>query len=386
MVGEIEILMYLRKCTPYGEARVALVASHIKSIQLAVAEASEYVPTERTRILGFTGRSSRRMDASISSRLGHKGSQGKAERLLVMLRLAMLLRKARTVYTVFGWNAIEVHTALRHSRNDDCKLVFSAAGSDISAAVNPRYIDRLLDAANRAELVLCGSEYLRGRALELGFDPQRTHVHHLGTVLPALGQTPLRKTTSPTFLAVSRLHPVKGLQYTIKAFSKVLRALPEAELRILGEGSERERLQALTQELGISGSVRFEGLVGHDVVHEQMRISWVFVQHNVRTKSGAEESLSGSVLEAQACELPVIGTYSGGIPESVADGSTGILVPQRDVDAMAEAMITLARDADRRERMGRAGRARVNRHFNARSQDAVLESILQGTGPPNRAD
>lgn len=352
---DIDVLMYMQRCQGYGDERALRQAQAVPFIDLVVGERFDLISADEALVI----------DPEVTGRG-------------VMSSLVELLGTVRTAYAMFGSNAIVLERALSKSGATDCRLVFLTGGQDITgaAAFGPRYTRRLLRAAERAETVLCNSQYIERCAHELGFDPAKTLVHYIGTDIPPLGDRVDTPAAEPAFLAVSRLDWVKGIEFTLLAFAEVLEALPTAVLRILGDGSQRTHLQRLTEQLGIGGSVRFLGLVGPQVVHEQMLSSWVFVQHNVRTLEGVEEALGGSIVEAQARQLPVVGTYSGGVPEAVVDGSTGVLVHQRDVEAMAEAMIELALDEGLRRRMGAAGREFVSSRFDARVQDAALASLL----------
>ena len=99
--------------------------------------------------------------------------------------------------------------------------------------------------------------------------------------------------------------------------------------------------------------------------------------------SSVTEGLGTSILDAMACGKAVVATTAGGIPEVVVDGITGLLVPPRDDHALADAIVTLLRDPDRRQRMGEAGLTRVIEHFSAermvRETLGVYESVMDET-------
>jgi glycosyltransferase involved in cell wall biosynthesis len=169
---------------------------------------------------------------------------------------------------------------------------------------------------------------------------------------------------SPLVGNVAALAPHKGQRHLIDAMRLVVREIPDARLLILGDGELREDLQAQIADLGLERHVSLAGF-RHDALG-LMRSFDVFVMSSIT------EGLGSSILEAMACERAVVGTHAGGIPEVIEDQVTGLLVPPRDHDAMAEAIVRLLRDPTRRVRMGAAGRARVVSEFS-------VEALVQGT-------
>ena len=146
-----------------------------------------------------------------------------------------------------------------------------------------------------------------------------------------------------------RLEPVKGFAYFVAAAQTIAAAVPEACFILAGAGSLRAELEA--QAAGLADRFRFLGL--RDDVPGLMAAMDIFVMPSVN------EGMGRVLLEAGAAATPAVATAVGGIPDIVVDGSTGVLVPPRDPQALAEAVIALARDADRRRGMGEMARAMV---------------------------
>jgi glycosyltransferase involved in cell wall biosynthesis len=174
-------------------------------------------------------------------------------------------------------------------------------------------------------------------------------------------------------VAVGRLVEKKAPQRTIEVFAKVKEIVPHAHLDIVGDGELRPTCQALIGELGLEQAVTMHGAQPPNVVAGLMGRAAVFAQHSVTGASGDMESFGVSLIEAQACALPVVATRHNGFPETIADGDTGILVEEHDVDSMAAAMITLLQNPERAAAMGRAGRARVLAQF---THDHVRRRLL----------
>jgi len=165
---------------------------------------------------------------------------------------------------------------------------------------------------------------------------------------------------------VAALATHKGQRHLVAAAALVAREVPDARLLIVGDGDLRDTLQHQIKALGLERHVLLAGF--RDDALGLIKSLDVFVM------SSLTEGLGSSILEAMACERPVVGTRTGGIPEVVGDGETGLLVPPGDERALADAIVSLLRDPERGRRMGVAGRARVVSQF---SVDALVESTAQ---------
>jgi glycosyltransferase involved in cell wall biosynthesis len=164
--------------------------------------------------------------------------------------------------------------------------------------------------------------------------------------------TPGRRQT-PQFVAVGRLKAPKDFVTLVRAVAE----LPQesCELLIVGEGPDRPGLEAEIDRLGLDGRVRLAG--ERDDVPDLLAGADVFVL------ASASEGMPISVLEAMAAGLPVVASRVGGVPEVVADGETGLLVPPGSPQELAEALRRLLADPELRQRLGDAGRIRVRERF-----------------------
>ncbi len=177
---------------------------------------------------------------------------------------------------------------------------------------------------------------------------------------------------APVAAAVATLSAVKGHEVLLKAFSRVIAERPGATLLLAGDGSEKRKLARLTKKLGLAKSVRFMGRV--DAVEE------VYAAADVAVLASYGEGMPNALMEAMAASLPVVATGVGGIPELVADGRTGMLVPAGDSLALSTALSDIFGDPDRAGRMGRAGRKRIENHFSIekmvrRSEEALCRAV-----------
>lgn len=229
----------------------------------------------------------------------------------------------------------------------------------------------------RSGLLLAASTELAERLEELGAPRSKLVVHRLGIDLHRFSPAP-REEGPFGVLMVGRFVEKKGMGYGLEAFARLRREVPGARLSLIGDGPLRADLQAHATRLGLGESVRFLGARSADEVGDALRRHHVLLTPSVETASGDRESGTLVVKEAAATGMPVVGSRHGGIPEIIDDGETGYLVAERDIDGLSERLIGLARDPALRDRLGRAGREKMEREYDTRTQNARLENRLAG--------
>ena len=165
--------------------------------------------------------------------------------------------------------------------------------------------------------------------------------------------------------AVAALTQEKGHKYLIDAAALVVREVPDARFVILGEGDLRPALERQVKELRLDKHVLLPGFRA-DILS--------FVKSfDLFVMASLFEGLGTSLLDAMALSKATVASDTGGIPEVVSHGETGLLVPPRDARELASAIVALLKDPGRRERMGSAGLERVKRLFSA---DGMVEKTL----------
>jgi glycosyltransferase involved in cell wall biosynthesis len=185
-----------------------------------------------------------------------------------------------------------------------------------------------------------------------------------------------RKRNDIVFVSVSRISEEKGVEYSLRAFNEVVSIYPNLRYVIVGDGPLKDKMERLSLELGLGEKVSFVGSKSPREIRELLCESDVFVQHSVESSNGWVEGFGVTIAEASAMNLPVVVTSCGGITDQVIDGVTGYIVPQRDVNAMADRMKRLVEDIDLRSKMGRAGRTRMVKNFDTKKQIQKLEMVL----------
>jgi len=174
---------------------------------------------------------------------------------------------------------------------------------------------------------------------------------------------------APVIGVVANLRPMKGYDTFLKAARMILDEVENARFLIVGGGPLEDELKALAFKLGIWPQTIFTGF--RDDVPNLLATMDVFVLPSLW------EGVPMALLEAMAMAKPVVATEVGGIPEIVIDGVTGLLVPPRDPDALAEAIIALLQDRERAEAMGQAGRERVEKYFTVERMVQKTEALYE---------
>jgi glycosyltransferase involved in cell wall biosynthesis len=216
-----------------------------------------------------------------------------------------------------------------------------------------------------AHHMICNSSELYIKLQRLGLPAARLTYIANGVDTALFAPAPLSG-RGPVILCVARLAEDKNHLTLLRAFREVLQSVPEARLRLVGDGPEEAALRRWVGERGMSGSVDF--FPGETDMRPHYAQARVFALSSVR------EGQPNVILEAMACGLPVCATAVGGIPDMVEENVTGFLSPAKDCSALGHNCARLLADARRCESMGGAGRIRVEREF---SFGAMVEAHQQ---------
>ena len=186
-----------------------------------------------------------------------------------------------------------------------------------------------------------------------GFDGASFEIVHYG--IEPDGEPGPYAGGTPRLLCVGRLIPIKGHIVLLRAFAEARRSVPDLRLDIAGRGPLEPALRALAKELGVGDAVRFLGYVAP--VQRAIEESAIVVVPSMG------EGFGMVALEAMERARPVIAAEIGGLGELVEEGVTGLLVPPGDAEPLAAAIVELAGDPEKAERMGAAGRTRALDRF-----------------------
>ena len=286
---------------------------------------------------------------------------------------------AEFVHAHFGTNGA---LAFPTARRLGLPLVTTLHGVDVGVLLSERvpgnyrwYAKIARDMLDGSALLLPASSELAEAAVSLGADPEKVRVHRLGVDLAGFRAAD-RPDRPARFLMIGRFVEKKGFEYGIRAFAKIAGEIPGSTMRLVGTGALDAELRRLAADLGVADRVEFLGVLPQPKVAAELEACDVLVAPCVVARNGDRDSGLIVLKEAAATAMPAVATICGGLPEIVDDGATGFLAKQRDVDGLAEPMLALARDPGLRARMGRAARAKMEREYDARVQNARLEALF----------
>ena len=177
---------------------------------------------------------------------------------------------------------------------------------------------------------------------------------------------------------VSRLAAHKGHRHVMEALTLIADQLPRLRYLIIGDGPYRPDLERHAEALGASDMVRFTGPVSADDLRAYYTMADVMVMATHDLPGHPTEGFGLSFIEANACGTPVIGTHTGGIPEAIEDGVSGLLVPPCDPETLAEALLSLLTASDYAHLLGEKGRQRALSQFTWPRVVARLIEALDG--------
>ncbi|MEL6645006.1 MAG: glycosyltransferase [Pseudomonadota bacterium] len=276
-----------------------------------------------------------------------------------------------TLLAEFGTTGLVLR---RVAKSNGLRFVVNFHGFDATVLPKRQDIRRAYKRLARdADAFVCGSNHFASILHALGFPAEKVHVIPCGVDPVAFS---VGDRDGHTVLGVGRLTEKKRPDLTIRAFALAKEKVPQLRLELIGDGPKRAMCEDVIREKGLAGSVTLHGAKPHDEVRAAMARASIFVQHSMTATNGDQESQGISLIEAMSSELPVVATDHNGFSETVADGVTGMLSPEGDVEKMANNLVTLASDPALRVAMGAAGRDRVAAHFDAAKTTERLRALL----------
>lgn len=289
------------------------------------------------------------------------------------------------------WVLPNAPVAALAARQRKLPLVVSMHGSDVFMAEKNRAFGSVARwCLNRAAWSTACSDDLMQRALALGADESKTELipygadakaFHVNAGEAAQVRSQLRLDREQVMiLAVGRMVYKKGFSVLVDAMPAILQRAPHARLVLVGYGDLRQDLEAQARSLGLNGHVTFAGRVPRQEIPAYFAASDIVSVPSVRDEAGNVDGLPNVVLEGMAAGKPVVASNIAGFPDVVRHGESGLLVPEKNSDALADAIVQLAHDAPLRERLGAHGRAQVHETLNwenvARRFIAVYQRVL----------
>jgi colanic acid/amylovoran biosynthesis glycosyltransferase len=256
------------------------------------------------------------------------------------------------------------------------KVITSFLGHDISAYPKAMGSNIYQDLFARGDLFLCVSKRVADKLTALGCDTRKVVVHRLGIDTkkfhPALLNE--KQNRPPRILTVARLVEKKGVEYGIKSVAKLTKNFPNLEYTIVGDGPLRPKLQQLIDALDLAAKIRLIGSKTQGEIAGLLETSDILLAPSVTAENGDEEGIPVVITEALAHGIPVVSTSHAGIPEVIHDGVSGFLLPERDIDGLAEKLGYLLSKPEIRLDMGLRGRRFIDEYYDIEKlNDRLIE-------------
>jgi colanic acid/amylovoran biosynthesis glycosyltransferase len=284
-------------------------------------------------------------------------------------------RHADVMHVYFGHTGVHLLPFLKRWPRPS---IVSFHGMDVQTREHdPDYELRLRELLQTTTLVLARSFSLQERLLALGCPKDKLRINRTGIPLDQFARVERRTPADGAwhFVQACRLIEKKGLDDAIHAFARFVKNNPSARFTIAGAGPLLGTLEKLRDELGLPRQITFAGFLKGADLCRLFHDAHIFIHPSRLTSDQNQEGIPNSMLEGMATGLPVLATQHGGIPEAVRNGGTGILVSERDRDALHDAMVRLTSEPGLWSRMGAAASADIRENFESAAQIARLEDI-----------
>ena len=232
-------------------------------------------------------------------------------------------------------------------------LVMMSHGAEFSLARRKKWVVPFLrQSLQTADLCIANSSDTASKVINLS--DRHCHVLPYGTTVSA-ADVQAEPASKPRVLFTGRLIERKGLEYLLQAVPMILSRVPNADFIITGDGDQRQRLENLSNQLGLDEVVSFKGFVSKEELAQEYAKCNVWVNPGIIDSWGDAEGLGIGSIEAYSYFKPVVASRVGGIPDTIRDGETGYLVPEKDPSALADAICDLLTHPEKCRQFGRAG-------------------------------
>ena len=289
----------------------------------------------------------------------------------------LLRERIDLVHVYYGHKAVKYLPMLEHWGGP---FVVSFHGVDVSKfCEEPGYREALGRVFAKAKIVMARSHSLMAEVRALGCPEEKLRLNRTPIPLDAFPSA-LRSAPSDgawRLVQASRLIPKKGLFTTLEALALIVPRFPKLKFILCGDGPSKAEFLARRDVLGLTQVVELRGWLNQPELLAEYQRSHLFLHPSEMTDSSDQEGIPKSMLEAMATGLPVVATRHGGIPEAVTSGRDGLLVPEKNSAALAEALTMILSDPATLETYSREAAASVRQNFGLTQQVANLESCYR---------
>ncbi|ADI74122.1 glycosyl transferase group 1 [Methanohalobium evestigatum Z-7303] len=265
---------------------------------------------------------------------------------------------ARVLSNIFGLSytlTAHAYDLYRNPNISHLKRTLDDAEYNITISeYNKNYMKNVIGSNNNINVIRCGIDYEKFKPTNKQNNSSRVKI-----------------------LSVSRLIEKKGHIYLIRSIPEVIKHCTNCEFIIVGSGELENELKKLVEELNIKEYVNFVGDVTDYELIEYYNTADIFVLPCVIDKNGDRDGIPVAMMEAMSMELPVISTNVSGIPELVENENTGLIIPEKNVKQLTNAIIRLCKNPDERKKMGIKGRQIIVNKFNIDKETDKLGNLFK---------
>lgn len=245
------------------------------------------------------------------------------------------------------------------------KIITTFHGYDLGQYTGTHGISTYKDLFRRCDLVTANSDFTKNKLKLLGCDEEKIKKIPMGLNIKKFQfqEKRIKQGENIKILTVARLVEKKGIEFAIEALAEVVKKIKTIKYYIAGDGPLLKHLKTKAVNLGIDDHIEFLGWQTRNEIIEYFSRCHIFILTSITSPKGDHEGQGLVLQEAQASGLPVICTRHNGFPESILDGKSGFLVPEKDSHSIAQTLIWLIDRKEEWAEIGNAGRTYVNEKY-----------------------
>lgn len=292
--------------------------------------------------------------------------------------LPFLKKSYDIIHAHFGPHGVRA-LLLKDIQYSDAKLVTSFHGYDMSLHVKKHGTNVYHRLFKDGDLFLPVSYFWKTKLIEWGCQDSKIIVHNMGINADKIdfSDRPAENHQSKNLLSIARLTEKKGLLYSIKAVSRLLKQNVKLSYTIIGDGELKNDLNRLITELGVQNQIQLVGWKNRYEVLEYIKMTDILIAPSVMAQNGDMEGIPMVIMEAMAAGIPVISTFHSGIPELIKDNETGFLIPEKNPEMLAKKIMFIINNQGHIKTVIQNARKYIETHFNIKIQNDKLLQIYK---------